>query len=547
VCSSRQTVLTSSGNDFAVGAMKTVPGLSLDLPSGELLPVLKRVMGHAPLAFAITDSQGMVVGSNRAFTRLVGGSKPAGQPFHLVEFVRLHAPAVADDLAGIYQGGMLESAEFAIARTGGAGGGDRGGVDPIWVEAHAFPIRDDEDNVRYGVFIAADVSARKSMEGMVVQAQKSETIATMAGGLAHDFNNILSGIVGYASLLAARLAQGTRDHQAALTILDAADRAVAMTGLLMTIARRTVPVVHPLDLREMLPKTLAFLAQGSDPRWRLHLDVAPDLRTVEADRPQIEQVVANLVANARDAMPQGGGVSVRALNRTFASGDPRPLPNMPSGTYVVIEVSDTGRGMTPEVVSRLFEPFFTTRHMAVGSGLGMAVVHGIVKIHKGFIIVRSQPGQGATIGVYLPAARSRRDSQERAPVRAPEARVPLGARSVLVIDDDPMVRRVLLDMLARLGHRGEQADGMESALDLLMREPGRFDLLLVDVFMPDRSGLDLVEALRKAGMEIPAILVTGFSSADVQTRMRTLSATSVLCKPFDVAGLGEAIRAALAG
>jgi PAS domain S-box-containing protein len=517
--------------------MKTVPGLSLDLPSGEVLPVLKRVMGLSPLAMAITDAQGDVVATNRAFSRIAGGAEGAGRPFNLPAFVRLHAPPAADALASVYRGVAMEPVEFAIARHPGAPEGDGNAAGVVWVEANGYPILDDEDNLRYGVFVANDITVRKTMEWLVLNAQKAETIATMAGGLAHDFNNVLSGIVGYASLLAARLESGSTDHQAALTILDAADRAVAMTGQLMTIARRTVPVVHPLDLREMLPRTLALLAQGVDPRWRLQLEVAPDLRMVEADRPQFEQVVANLVANAREAMPEGGLVSVRATNRTFGAGDARPLPNMPTGAYVLVEVSDTGRGMTHEVMSRLFEPFFTTRKMAVGQGLGMAVVQGIVKIHKGFVVVRSQPGQGASIGV----------SQERAPVRPQASAAPLGARSVLVIDDDPMVRRVLLDMLARLGHQGMQADGMDTALDVLMREPRRFDLLLVDVFMPGRSGLELVEAVRRAGMDVPVILVTGFSSADVQAKVRNLSATSVLCKPFDVAGLGEAIRAALVG
>lgn len=526
--------------------MKTVPGLSLDLPSGEVLPVLKRVVGLSPLAMAITDAQGDVVATNRAFSRIAGGAEGAGRPLNLPAFVRLHAPSAADALASVYRGNPMDPVEFAITRAGNASEGDGDASGVVWVEAYAYPILDDEDNLRYGVFVAIDITARKTMEGLVLHAQKAETVATMAGGLAHDFNNVLSGIVGYASLLAARLESGSTDHQAALTILDAADRAVAMTGQLMTIARRTVPVVHPLDLREMLPRTLALLAQGVDPRWRLQLEVAPDLRMVEADRPQIEQVIANLVANAREAMPEGGLVTVRAANRTFGAGDARPLPNMPAGAYVLVEVSDTGRGMTHEVMSRLFEPFFTTRKMAVGQGLGMAVVQGIVKIHKGFVVVRSQPGQGTAIGVYLPASKGRRESQERAPVRPQASSAPLGARSVLVIDDEPMVRRVLLDMLARLGHQGMQADGMDSALDVLMREPRRFDLLLVDVFMPGRSGLDLVEAVRRAGMDVPVILVTGFSSADVQAKVRNLSATSVLCKPFDIAGLGEAIRAALA-
>lgn len=527
--------------------MKTVPGLSLALPSGEVLPVLKRVFGNAPLAIAITDAQGLVVGANRAFVRLTGAPDPTAHRTELEALIRRHAPEVADALGGVYQGAVLEGMEIPVARLDDAAGRTSEGApgDVVWLEASAFPILDDEGGLRYVVFMGADVTARKSMEGMVRQAQKSDTIATMAGGLAHDFNNILSGIVGYASLLVARLAPGSQDHQAASTILDAADRAVATTGLLMTIARRTVPVLRPLDLREMLPRTVSLLAQGVDARWRFRLDVAQDLRVIEADRPQIEQVIANLVANARESMPEGGLVEVRAVNLTFASGAPRPLPNMPGGTYVRIEVSDTGGGVSHEVVSRLFDPFFSVRPMAVGAGLGMAVVHGIVKIHKGFLVVESRMGRGTTIGVYLPAAKVRRETQELPVSRVPDVLTPLGARSVLVIDDDPMVRRVLLDMLARLGHQGMQADGMDSALELLMREPGRFDLLLVDVFMPDRSGLELVEALRAAGMQIPAILVTGFSSSDVQAKVGSLSATSVLCKPFDVAGLDEAIRAAL--
>lgn len=525
--------------------MKAPQGLHLSLPDSEVLPVLRRILANATIGVVLMDHRGHLVGANREHFRLTGMSESllAEQSFDFNKFLSGICPAAGVEVARILGGGACEQGEYywqADSRRLKIRVSERLHKG-IWVSMRGYPILDDRNQVRYAVLLFDDVTERKELEGVILQSRKMEAIATLAGGLAHDLNNILSGVVGYASLLVARLPKDSQDEQAARTILDAADRAANLASQLLTVSRRSFPVLAPLDLGELLPRTATLLARRFQPNHLIELDIASDLVSVDADLPQMEQVVVNLCMNARDAMPRGGTVTIMARNRSFSGSDARPLPTMPFGDYVEIRIIDHGVGMSPDIVSRVFEPFFSTKEMGHGTGLGLAVVYGIVKSHHGFAVVDSAPGEGTTVSLFLPQGRITTGSAaDQQALSSSSMRVP-SSKSVLVIDDDPMVRRVLLDMLARLGHMAIEASGMDPAMDLLLRDPSRFEVLLVDVFMPERSGFELVEALRKAGFDVPVILCTGFSSAEVQSRARSLTGTTVLGKPFDVQGLSDAI------
>jgi two-component system cell cycle sensor histidine kinase/response regulator CckA len=521
--------------------------LHLRLADEHAMPWVAQALGTAPAALALVDSNAFLVGVNDALLRLVGMPRElvlGESPFSVREVLRRLRPEGMRDLDRAIAGESVDLPEFFLQVPAGVTGKtssdrlSRG----FWVWARAWPLRDAEGVVRYVAILLDDVTERRELEALLVQAQKMEAISTMAGGLAHDVNNILSGVVGYASLLASRLARGSTDHEAAMTILDSADRAANLANQLMTIARRSAPPRVTIDLGDALPRMASLLARllGSD--HPLRLDVAPDLADVDGDRPMLEQVLTNLCLNARDSMPEGGPVSIRARNRRFGSGERRPLANMPAGEYVQLDIVDQGVGMTPEVAARIFEPFFTTKPMGPGTGLGLAVVHGIVKTHRGFIVAVSRPEQGSVFSVYLPRSRQA-PTLSVAPVPAsvvqPEV---IGPLSVLVIDDEPIVRRVLSEMLARLGHQAVAVDGMEPAMDLLMRDRSRFDVLIVDVFLPEKSGLELVEALRGAEFDLPVLVCTGYTSPEVQARVQALPGTLILPKPFNV----DVLKAALA-
>jgi len=520
--------------------------LHLRLADDQVMSWLFRGLGTAPVALALVDSTGVLVGVNEALGRLIG--MPAERvlsdtPVNVREILRRSRPDALRELERAYAGESLDLPEFFLqiqASVTGKATSDRLSQG-FWVWARAWPLRDDEGAVRYVAILMDDVTERRELEALLVQAQKMEAISTMAGGLAHDVNNILSGVVGYASLLASRLARGSTDHEAAMTILDSADRAANLANQLMTIARRSAPQRAVIDLGDALSRTTALLARTLGSDHPLRLDLAPELADVEGDRPMLEQVLTNLCLNARDSMPEGGPVSIRARNRRFAAGERRPLANMPVGEYVQLDVIDEGVGMTPEVAARIFEPFFTTKPMGPGTGLGLAVVHGIVKAHRGFITAVSAPGEGSVFSVFLPRARMVPTSQV-VPVPAPTVQAePIGPLSVLVIDDEAIVRRVLSEMLARLGHQAVAVDGMEPAMDLLMRDRSRFDVLIVDVFLPEKSGLELVEALRRAEFDLPVLVCTGYTSPEVQARVQALAGTLILPKPFNVDVLKEAL------
>ena len=526
--------------------MNEYEGLTLAVDDGEVRTLLVNLIAGAPFAVMITDAEGNVIGANEAHYHLTGLSFDRivnELKMNFRRYMSVVNPRIAEELDKAYRGQTVELGDYFYRVEGSPG-------IPVlseelskgfWLNSRAFPIKDTEGNVRQVVIFNEDITAKKELESQLFQAQKMETIGALAGGLAHDFNNILSGVVGYASLLAARLPTGSPDHDAARTILDAADRASTLTSHLLMIARNSVPNLAPQKLQEQLPGTVEFLSRTLGPRYPIRLESAEDLRTVEVDRPQFEQVVTNLCLNAKDAMADGGEILLRCANRSFETVVECPVPGMPAGDYVELSVSDDGKGMPADVVCRVFEPFFTTKELGRGTGLGLAVVYGIVKSHRGFIEVRSEPDEGATFLIHLPIAKGVPSGSESAPPRTGEDISGAGPLEVLIVDDDPMVRRVLCDMLRRLGHHPTEAKGVHSALSVLGKDWNRFDVLVVDLVMPDQDGFDLVDAVHKAGVDTPVLLCTGFSSPDVHGRARDLQGVTVLPKPFDMKAFGKAV------
>ncbi|NOZ02870.1 MAG: response regulator [Deltaproteobacteria bacterium] len=524
-------------------------GLHLTVPDSEVRKLLEQMFAMAPVAVMITDAEGNVIGVNQAhyeltgldFNRIVNELK-----MNFPRYLRVVNPQMAERLERVYQGEVLNLGEFFYRVEGGPG-------IPVlsdklakgfWLNSRAFPIKEANGKVTYVVIFNEDITAKKELEGQLFQAQKMETIGTLAGGLAHDFNNILSGVVGYASLLAARLPTGSTDHDAARTILDAADRASTLTSHLLTIARRSVPSLTVQRPGAMLPQTVEFLRRTLGPRFPIRLELDDDLYPIEADRPQIEQVVTNLCLNAKDAMPDGGEITITGSNRSFGTPFESPCPDLAPGDYVEIAISDQGVGMPPDVVDRVFEPFFTTKEMGRGTGLGLAIVYGIVKSHHGCVSVRSEPGEGTTFSIFLPkAAMDGEEAEDMAPHEQGTSTA-VGTLEVLVVDDDPMVRRVLCDMLYKMGHRPSEADGVQKALGLLGEDWNRYDVLVVDLVMPDMDGFDLVEAMRRTGTDTPVLLCTGFSSPDVYIRAANVSGVKILPKPFDMQAFSEAVEEA---
>jgi signal transduction histidine kinase/CheY-like chemotaxis protein len=384
-----------------------------------------------------------------------------------------------------------------------------------------------------------DVTERRSLEAQLQHAQKMEALGQLAGGVAHDFNNFITAILGYARFLLESASDPSRQRDAE-EIVKAAERAASLTKQLLAFGRRHVMEMEVVDVNARVLDIADMLTRiiGEDVplTTRLHAEVP----AVRVGRGQLEQIVMNLVVNARAAIEGGGSISIETANAVFDRHTPIRPPNVPPGRYVVIGVSDTGCGMTEETKARLFEPFFTTKPRDVGSGLGLATVYGIVAQCGGAITVTSEPGQGSTFQIYLP----RHDHVVSEPAPAPEVTGLHGGETVLLAEDEPAVRRLARVILERAGYRVVEAgnpDEAEAAAESL----SALDLLLTDVVMPGGTGPDLFRrlSLRRPGIRV--VFMSGYAEQDLFDRDTLGQSVAFVAKPFSAAGLVATVRSTL--
>jgi PAS domain S-box-containing protein len=396
--------------------------------------------------------------------------------------------------------------------------------------------------------IARDVSGQKRIEQQLLQSQKMESVGLLAGGIAHDFNNLLTPILGNAALFLDDLAPGDPRGEGLREIQAAAQRASDLTRQLLAFSRKQVLALEPLRLGDVVRRAERMLRRTLGETIDIEVALAPDLDAVHADGGQMEQVLLNLAINARDAMPAGGVLRIAARNVTVGEPDPgEPSAEVRPGRYALLEVSDTGIGMGPEVVQHLFEPFFTTKARGKGTGLGLSTVYGIVKQHGGGIIVASEPGRGTTFRIYLPAvfgaiAAGVRD--EALPVSAP---VQGGDETVLVVEDSDMVRSVTCNMLRRLGYRVLAASDGEEALRIAGAHPERIDLLLTDVILPRMNGKETATRLREVKPGLLVLYMSGYASDVIVHRGALDEGVHFIAKPLSFEALGRKVREVLDG
>ncbi|HEV7991076.1 MAG TPA: response regulator [Gemmatimonadaceae bacterium] len=397
--------------------------------------------------------------------------------------------------------------------------------------------RDAEGKPARCIGTITDVSERAELASQLRQAQKMEAVGQLAGGIAHDFNNLLTAINCNVELLLDAIDPSDARRDDVIQIHEAATRAATLTRQLLAFSRRQVLQPKPLDLNETVGNMERMLRRVISGDVRLVTQLEPELDPVFADAGQMEQVVMNLVLNARDAMPAGGNVVVTTTNQTLDGALVHGFGVVPPGRYVTLGVLDAGSGMTPEVMERLFEPFFTTKGQGKGTGLGLATVHGIVIQSGAHIVVRSIIGEGTEFTVYLPA-----HSGEPPPRRqTPSGGMPLAAsavRTVLVVDDDDPVREVAVRALSRAGYRVIAAADGEAALSLISKqdEPDAL-LMLTDVLMPEMNGPQLAERVAERFPSVRIAFMSGFSADELARNGMGLTARMLLNKPFTLPDL----------
>ena len=394
-------------------------------------------------------------------------------------------------------------------------------------------------DLAYAVDAIRTRRALHATEDQLRQAQKLEAIGRLAGGVAHDFNNLLTVISGHAQLMLAAVDPADPLVSGLRHILGCADRAAALTRQLLAFGRKQVLEPRNLDLNGILSGIERMLRRiiGEDVDFTCR--PAPDLWTVYVDPGQVEQVILNLVVNARDAMPQGGRLVIETANAVLDGHYVRTHPDVRPGEYAMLAVSDSGCGMTPETLARLFEPFFTTKPRGRGTGLGLATAYGIVKQSGGYIWPYSEPGRGATFKVYLPRVPEPAESITAAPHPSPHRG---GTETVLVVEDDDGVRELVARVLSANGYRVIQAENAGAALLACEQQPEDVALVLTDVVMPQMGGRQLIERLQAIRPGILPLYMSGYADNAVGHHGRLDPGTAFLQKPFSPGRLLSKVR-----
>jgi ligand-binding sensor domain-containing protein/signal transduction histidine kinase/CheY-like chemotaxis protein len=392
--------------------------------------------------------------------------------------------------------------------------------------------------------LRAEVEEHARTGELLRQSQKLEAVGQLAGGVAHDFNNLLTVIKGYAHLLLAAPDREAGEREMLLEMLAAGHRAADLTRQLLAFSRRQVLALKVLDPNAVVADMERLLkrAVGEDVALTTAFDPAAFL--VKADPVQLQQVLINLCVNARDAMPRGGCLRIETRNVALGPDSAKALPGAEPGAYVLLEVSDTGCGMTPELRARVFEPFFTTKGPGKGTGLGLATVYGIVRQSGGHVTVASEVGIGTTFQIYLPRAEG-----EPAPLPPPPAvgSVPRGAGTVLLVEDEPSVRAVARHLLLACGYRVLEAEDGLDGLRVARAHDGRIELLVSDVVMPHLGGRQLAEELRKERADLRVLFVSGYTDDVVLHHGVSEAEVAFLQKPYSPAALASTVRAILDG
>lgn len=402
-------------------------------------------------------------------------------------------------------------------------------------------LLDSTGQVEFVIITGIDVTEARQLEAQLRQAQKMEAIGRLAGGVAHDFNNLLTIISGYAQMLNEGLPPADPLREAVGEILAAAGRAASLAGRLLAFSRKQTGKLRPIDLNEVVVGLERMLRRVIGEDIELITALRPDLPKVNADPVQLEQVIMNLVVNAREAMPEGGRLVIETAAVDLDQEYARHHLGAHAGPHVMLAVSDTGCGMNAEVLRQAFDPFFTTKES--GTGLGLSTVYGIVRQHGGQIWAYSEPGLGATFKIYLPAA-----TANTAPVpeqAEAEAEIRGDGACILVVEDDPELCKLIGDVLERAGYRVLRAAAPEQALRLAEEHAGQVDLLLTDVVLPRMSGRELAARLHALQPSLAVLYTSGYADRAVVQNGIVEEQAAFLEKPFSKSTLLACVREAL--
>jgi PAS domain S-box-containing protein len=488
---------------------------------------------YAPIGVALVSPDGRWLKVNRALCDLVGYSEAEllSRTFQDITYPE----DIATDLEYVRQmvAGEIRSYQMEKRYVHGRG-------HLVTVLLNVSLVRDGQGQPRYFVSQIQDITERKRLETQLVQSQKLETVGKLAGGIAHEFNSILTAIIGQSELLLTDLPQGSPLIKNATEISRAATRAGSLTRQLLAYGRKQLLQPESLDLNRILGSMEGMFHHLMGGEVDVRIVPGPGLQAVKADAGQIEQVIMNMVMNARDAMPHGGKLTLETANVSFDQESVGRYPELKAGDYVMLAITDTGGGMSEEVKARVFEPFFSTKAVGEGTGLGLSTCYGIVKQSGGHISVYSEISRGATFKIYLPQV----ENVTRPPSpRLDSADLPHGTETVLLVEDDPALREMAAALLRRLGYTvWVAAHGLEALSFKQQRNVGHIDLLFTDVVMPHMSGKELADRVRALYPQTKILFTSAYTENAIVHQGVLDQGVALLQKPFTPSALALKMR-----
>lgn len=499
-----------------------------------------RFFQSAPFGIATVSADGRITSANAAFTRMImDGSSGVGELALDVLSRSGELPVKIEIEAGLKQvlSGKAFSSPVEISV-----GPDKEFTRRVFMS----PLTRSGEGREAAILYVIDATEQKALEAKFAQSSKMEAVGKLAGGIAHDFNNVLTAIIGFSDLLLQTHRPADPAYKDIANIRSSAVRAAGLVAKLLAFSRRQTLQTEPLQLYEVLSELGPLLKRSIGEKIELKIPPARDLWYVKADKTQFEQVIINLAVNARDAMPDGGKLTIRTKNVTERDSQKLNDAGLAVGEYVAIEVQDTGSGMTKEVMAKIFEPFFTTKGVGKGTGLGLATVYGIVKQSGGFIFPESEAGKGTTFRVYLP--RHVPDSEDeiaaagKAQKKEQQAADLTGTGRVLLVEDEDVVRSFAVRALKRQGYEVLEATTGVEALEVLQKVDWKVDIVVSDVVMPEMDGPTLLKRLRAKNPDIKIIFVSGYPNEAFEESLGSGQQFAFLPKPFSLPQLAAKVK-----
>jgi len=497
-----------------------------------------RFFNDTPFAIATLDKQGRIIRTNAPFSRIFGWS--SGEK-------SLEMLPMADLIA--------EASREGFARAIGAALAQRSEIEPV----DAFLSREGEHAVRLYVsgseesagspervnVYVLDMTEQRKLEAQFAQGQKMQAVGQLAGGVAHDFNNVLTAIIGFSDLLLLKHKPGDPSFSDIMSIKQSANRAAGLTRQLLAFSRRQTLRPQILEITTSIDDLTVLLKRLIGEQVTLEVDHGRGVWPVRADLVQLEQVIVNLVVNARDAMPDGGAIKIRTRNVSESEAAGYNFLGMAAADYVLIEVEDTGTGMTPEIMEKIFEPFFSTKELGKGTGLGLSTVYGIIKQTGGFIYPESTIGVGTTFKIFLPRHVAAEGEVTQKAVAAPVKDL-TGQERILLVEDEESVRAFSARALKTTGYEVFEADSGEEALERLEEIEYDVDLIISDVVMPEMDGPALLKRVRQKLPDVKVIFVSGYAEESVRKDIEDDQSVEFLPKPYSLDQINSKVKEVLA-